>query len=241
VNSKILSIFFLILISNTTLLSQDGMGVFYLFDISKSYKLKSLDEAIEVADATYNIFTDRKGLGSISPQYHLSGTIDAKSIKATKPCTTTYKKPAGGVFNQNENSVKADISPCLNKISNMPYSMFTDIRGGVYNAGNSMLDNLDWRGLIIFSDMDNDPVQSFQKKLPLDNLTGITVLMLYSHTQASQKGNITDKYVEDFKDIFKKAGAKDVQAWPLQSIAVQGESGGMQVAKYFRSSFKREE
>jgi hypothetical protein len=121
----------------------------------------------------------------------------------------------------------------------MPYSLYTDIRGGVYNAGNSMGDNLLWRGLIIFSDMENDPAQSFQKNLPLD-LEGITVLMLYSHTLSGSKGNITAKYVEDFKSIFIEAGAKDVEAWPLQSIAVQGPKGAMRVGKYFRDSFRKE-
>ena len=237
--NKIIYPYLLAFFISGNLFAQGGMGVFYLFDVSISYKGKSLNEAIDVASTTYNIFTDtKKGLGSIPLQYHMAGTIDAKAIKSTKPCTVTYENVAKGVFSKNVETQKVSIKPCLNKISNTPGSKFTDIRGGVYNAGNSMSDNLKWRGLIIFSDMDNDPMQSFQKKLPLDNLKGITVLMLYSHTSAAKKGNITDKYVEDFKTIFTDAGAKHVEAWPLQSIAVQGDKGGMQVVKYFRNSFK---
>ena len=240
--NKFISIIFLFFISNTTLNAQDdAIGIAYLFDISKSYKLKALDEAVEVSYGIYDMFTNKKGgLGQVSPQYHLTSTIDAKSIKATKPCTTTYKDLSGGVFSKktNKSSTKADISSCLDKISNMPYSMFTDIRGGVYNAANSLGDNITKKGLIIFSDMENDPAKSFQKNLPLD-LEGITVLMLYSHTLSGKKGNITDKYVEEFKSIFKDAGAKHVDAKPLQSIAVQGDNGSSVVVRYFVKSFKR--
>ena len=239
--NKFISIIFVFFFSTTTLIAQDAIGIAYLFDISKSYKLKALDEAIDVSNGIYDIFTDKKGgLGKVSPQYHLTSTIDAKSIKATKPCTTTYLDLSGGVFSQksNKKSTKANISPCLDKISNMQYSMFTDIRGGVYNAANSLGDNITKKGLIIFSDMENDPAKSFQKNLPLD-LEGITVLMLYSHTLSGKKGNITDKYVEEFKSIFKEAGAKHVDAKPLQSIAVQGNRGSLVVVKYFRDNFKR--
>ena len=237
--NKFISIL-LIFILNGTIFAQDSIGIFYLFDISKSYKLKALDEAIEVSENIFDSFTDKKnGLGSISPQYHLTSTIDAKSIKATKPCTTTYLDSGGGVFSRKlEDDNIADFQPCLNKVSNMPYSMYTDIIGGVYNAGNSLGRNLAKKGLIIFSDMENDPVKSFQKNLPL-NLEGISVLMLYSHTLSGKKGDITDKYVEDFKSIFKDAGAIKVEAWPLQSVAVQGSRGSQEVVRFFIKSFKR--
>lgn len=239
--NKFISIFFIFFVSNTTLFAQDGVGIVYLFDVSKSYKLKALDEAIDVSHGIYDAFTKKKGgLGGVSPQYHLTSTIDAKSIKATKPCTTTYIDMSGGVFSKksNKNNSRDDIIPCLDKISNMPYAMYTDIRGGVYNAANSLGDNITKKGLIIFSDMENDPAKSFQKNLPLD-LEGITVLMLYSHTLSGKKGNITDKYVEEFKSIFKEAGAKHVDAMPLQSIAVQGSSGSFEVVKFFVKNFKR--
>ena len=235
------SLIFLFFLSFGSITAQDSIGIVYLFDISKSYKIKALDEAIEVSENIYNTFTEKKGgLGSISPQYHLTSTIDAKSIKATKPCTTTYVDESGGVFSKksNNDNVIVDIGPCLNKISNLPYSMYTDIRGGVYNAGNSLGNNIAKKGLIIFSDMENDPAKSFQKNLPLD-LNDITVIMLYSHTLSGKKGNITDKFVEDFKAIFREAGAKDVEAWPLQSVAVQGRKGSLEVVKFFLKSFKR--
>lgn len=234
------SLIFLFLLSLGSLTAQDSIGIVYLFDISKSYKIKALDEALEVSESIYDTFTQKKGgLGSISPQYHLTSTIDAKSIKATKPCTTTYVDQGGGVFSKKSTNddVKADIGACLDNISNLPYAMYTDIRGGVYNAGNSLGKNIAKKGLIIFSDMENDPAKSFQKNLPLD-LKDITVIMLYSHTLSGKKGNITDKYVEDFKAIFKEAGAKNVEAWPLQSVAVQGSKGSLEVVKFFVKSFK---
>ncbi len=239
--NKFILIIFIFLISSANLLAQDAVGIVYLFDVSKSYKIKALDEAIDVSQGIYDAFTEKKGgLGSVSPQYHLTSTIDAKSIKATKPCTTTYLDLSGGVFSKksDKSDSKADISPCLDKISKMPYAMYTDIRGGVYNAENSLGNNIAKKGLIIFSDMENDPAKSFQNNLPLD-LEGITVLMLYSHTLSGKKGNITDKYVEDFKSIFKEAGAKQVDAWPLQSIAVQGNRGSLEVVKFFVKNFKR--
>ena len=63
--------------------------------------------------------------------------------------------------------------------------------------------------------------------------------MLYSHTLSGKKGDITDKYVEDFKSIFKDAGAIKVEAWPLQSVAVQGSRGSQEVVRFFINSFKR--
>lgn len=220
------------------LLAQDALGMFYLFDISKSYKEKSLNEALEVSEGIFNYFVDSKGFGKISPQFHSTGTIDANSIKSSKPCTSSYINTNKGVFDRTVQE-KTSLSDCLDSISKLPFSMYTDIRGGVYNAGNSMGSNLNFRGLIIFSDMDNDPKKAFQRKLPLDNLKGISILILYSHTQSSTKGNKTDEYVSNFKKIFTEAGAKDVEAWPLQSIAVQGDKGSIRVAKYFRDSFKR--
>ena len=77
--------------------------MFFLLDF-QLYKLKALDEAVEVSYGIYDMFTNKKGgLGQVSPQYHLTSTIDAKSIKATKPCTTTYKDLSGGVFSKKTN------------------------------------------------------------------------------------------------------------------------------------------
>lgn len=236
---KNLTIILVLFISlNTKIFSQD-LAVYYLFDISKSYKEKALDEAIEVSEYIYDVFTDTKFLGSVSPQYHLAGTIDAKSIKSTKPCTTIYKNSNTNIFSSNDDVKKVDMSSCFDKIKKLPYSLNTDIRGGVFNASNSMSDDISYRALIIFSDMENDPVKSFQNKLPLDNLEGITVYMLYSHTMADRKGNITSKHVKEFTKIFKDAGAKDVKAKALQSIAVRQKDGAIEVVKYFRNSFKR--
>ena len=235
--NKIKILIFFSLIFSKSIHAQD-IGVYYLFDVSKSYKQKALNEAIEVSEKIYSVFTSKKnGLGSVSPQYHLTGTIDSNSIKSTKPCTVIYDDNSGGLFNTNKKELPS-LSPCLEKIYNLPYSMNTDIRGGVYNAANN-ISNIDFKALIIFSDMENDPLKSFQNKLSLDNLDGITILILYSHTLASQKSNITDKYVKEFIKLFKNAGASEVRAQTLQSVAVKEQAGASDVVKFFRNSFKK--
>ena len=89
--------------------------MYYLFDVSKSYKQKALNEAIEVSEKIYSVFTSKKnGLGSVSPQYHLTGTIDSNSIKSTKPCTVIYDDNSGGLFNTNKKELPS-LSPCLEK------------------------------------------------------------------------------------------------------------------------------
>ena len=74
----------------------------------------------------------------------------------------------------------------MKKIYNLSLLYEYRHKGGVYNAANN-ISNIDFKALIIFSDMENDPLKSFQNKLSLDNLDGITILILYSHTLASQK------------------------------------------------------
>ena len=118
-----------------------------------------MNEAIEARK--FIVFSQAKnGLGSVSPQYHLTGTIDSNSIKPYKPCTVIYDDNSGGLFNTNKKELPS-LSPCLEKIYNLPYSMNTDIRGGVYNAANN-ISNIDFKALIIFSDMENDPLKSFK-------------------------------------------------------------------------------
>ena len=52
------------------------------------------------------------------------------------------------------------MSSCFDKIKKLPYSLNTDIRG--ICASNSMSDDISYRALIIFSDMENDPAKSFK-------------------------------------------------------------------------------
>ena len=87
--------------------------------------------------------------------------------------------------------------------------------------------------------MENDPLKSFQNKLSLDNLDGITILTLYSHTLASQKSNITDKYVKEFIKLFKNAGASEVRAQTLQSVAVKEQAGASDVVKFLEIVLKK--
>ena len=55
---KNLTIILVVFISlNTKIFSQD-LAVYCLFDISKSYKEKALDEAIEVSEYVYDVFSD---------------------------------------------------------------------------------------------------------------------------------------------------------------------------------------
>ena len=51
-------------------------------------------------------------------------------------------------------------------------------------------------------------------------------------------GQATNGSVIEFKSIFKEAGAKHVEAMPLQSIAVQGDMGSYEVVKYFVKTFR---
>lgn len=216
---------------------KEGIAMYYLFDISKSFKDEALPTSVKVANSIYNGFIDSNTpLGSTFPQYHMTSTIDKNSIKAKTPCNVTVKEPqAGAVFKKQPAKIPT-MKPCFDAISKEPASMNTDIKGAIYHAGDIMSDNnLVGRGLIIFSDMENDPANTFQNKIPLDKVKGISVVILYTDTLA-ELGKLADDYAKKFEKILKEAGAKDVKAWNLSTIDVSGPD---RIFEYLVDSFTK--
>ena len=215
-----------------------GIKIYYLFDISKSFKDDALPTSVEVANKIYSGFIDKNTiLGNTFPQYLMTSTIDANSIKTNTPCNVTVDAPLpGAVFKKTPAKIPT-MKPCFDGILNKPASMKTDIKGAIFHASEMMSsgNNLIGKGLIIFSDMENDPLASFQNQIPLDNVKGLSIVILYTNTSANVN-KLAQKFANDFEIILKKEGAKDVISFPIGAINVQGPDS---IFDYFIKSFTK--
>jgi len=210
--------FFLMLFQLSILLGQTtkGMDIFYLIDVSGSYHNEVLKDAVKFSG---NLYDELSSMDKpIFPQKHIVDVMDEYGL-TSEDCSDLVAQDYSNPFitkSSNKSSLFKD--ECLSEVLKNSPASHTDLYGSILNAQ----DYLDYpkkrKALLIFSDFKDNPAAYFEGNINEIDLSGITIVLLWSDTRVKVEGAQARKLANDFKKFLKKKNATNVQLVSLKTL-----------------------
>lgn len=189
--------------------------VYYLFDISGSFRIKAetgkspLEESVDKAKQIVMYLADARG---IAQQSHQIGYISER----VRQVESAYNIEPSSPFEINKS-----VKPFLKQLDNVlqtPVAMETDIRAGLYKAAEALQDGdpTTIKLIIIFSDLHSDTDNPDRYPLKLNN---IRVLAYYVETE--NRRDHPEWLIEDkqkFANMLDEAGCKKYKLFNISAF-----------------------
>lgn len=194
---------------------QSGTRVFYLFDISGSYRIPEADRntplkaSINFAKKIVDQLSVDKQIQGQFPQQHRIGFI-------SKEITHSYGKDwfeIGKAPNPFDPGTSTEnFKTELDSVLSLPIAGETDIYAGLYIAAEALKTaHVRNKLLIVFSDFDN----TSQNPVPQEvSLQGVKVVMVYSETNKKDANKLIANR-KKFEEVLKSAGCANVLSMHL--------------------------
>ena len=204
-------------LSSTFLSAQQGMDIFYLFDVSGSYHQEILDDAVDFSE---DLFSELSNVDKpIYPQKHQLNVIDEYGLTG-EPCRDVISQGFTNVFiTPSKKKSSRFKSKCLADILKNNPAKNTDMYGAILWAQDSLEDSPAKRkALLIFSDFKDNPAQYFEENINSIDLSNIAVVLFWSDTYVKQHGAQSKKLANEFKKFLLDRNAKTVKVYSLNSV-----------------------
>ena len=206
----------------------DRVSIVYLFDTSGSFHQNALPDCLTLAEKIFEEISDVKGDFQIFPQTHQVSTIDASSVKIGKGCSKEVKD--SNLFSSVEEN--SSIANCLKEVQQSKRAQYTDIRGALYNASQSLQFKDAFKAIIVFSDLHEDVPEA---KTFSYNLKDVSVFVVHEISiEQINNPSLIDQDKEVFVNLLIQKGVKktDIEIMSLKTI---GNDPG-QVVTFLKNS-----
>lgn len=170
-------------IDNTPVERTPGAFVF-LFDVSGSVR-RARDAFSEGADLLVPSLQAMRSMKEVLPMVISVGTIGSLSLRQKPMCRLVIKRPK--IFSRDDTTnLVARMHACDARLRSVPVELATDIRGGLAYAASLVQGNYPaLRGIIIVSDLVEEPVRNSQPAMP--DLRGTCVFVFTPTTDESAR------------------------------------------------------
>ena len=209
---------FLMLFQLSILLGQttNGMDIFYLIDVSGSYHKEVLKDAVKFSG---NLYDELSSIDKpIFPQKHIVDVMDEFGL-TSEDCSDLVEQDYSNPFITKSSNTSAPFKDeCLSEVLKNSPARNTDLYGSILNAQ----DYLDYpkkrKALLIFSDFKDNPAAYFEGNINEIDLSGITVILLWSDTEVKAQGAQSRKLANEIRKFLKKKNATNVQLVSLKTL-----------------------
>lgn len=193
-----------------------GMDIFYLIDVSGSYHKEVLKDAVNFSG---NLYDELSSMDKpIFPQKHIVDVMDEYGL-TSENCSDLVEQGFSNPFITKSSNTSAPFKDeCLPEVLKNSPANYTDLYGSVLNAQ----DYLDFpkkrKALLIFSDFKDNPAAYFEGNINEIDLSGITVVLLWSDTRVKVEGAQSRKLANEIRKFLKKKDATNVQVVSLKTL-----------------------
>lgn len=211
----------LMLVGSSCVPHQSGTRVFYLFDISGSFRKPDVDgvsplrASVDFAKLVVDDLSRDKNIQGQFPQEHRIGYISQEIMNRYGKGWFTIGR-ATGIFNKETGTDQFRTE--LDSILMLPSSEVTDLYLGLYSAAEALnTASVRHKLLIIFSDL-HQTSRSSSDKVDI-RLDGVKVIMIHTETnEIYPDTSINDRTV--FKQKLKAAGCTKILNINLTSVSI---------------------